>query len=204
MASSRSSGILLHPTSFPGPFGIGDLGDDVYRFVDFLVSSGQTLWQILPLGPTGHGNSPYSCYSAFAGNILLISPERLARSGLLSEGDFRDVPDFAEGHVDFEKASEFKRSLLVKAYQRFKQSQPPHLANAFNKFSSAENYWLDDYALYQTLKERHGGQAWADWVPALVRREAKELTDARQTFANEIEAQKFYQFLFFQQWAELK
>jgi 4-alpha-glucanotransferase len=200
----RLSGILLHPTSFPGPFGIGDLGDDAYCFVDFLVLSGQTLWQILPLGPTGHGNSPYSCYSAFAGNILLISPERLARSGLLSEGDFKSVPDFAEGRVDFEKVTSFKKALLVKAYQRFKQSQPPHLANAFKNFSSVENYWLDDYALYQTLKERHGGQAWTDWVPALVRREAKELTDARLTFANEIAAQKFYQFLFFQQWAELK
>ena len=177
---------------------------DAYRFVDFLKSSGQTLWQILPLGPTGHGNSPYSCYSAFAGNILLISPERLARSGLLSEGDFRGVPDFSEDHVDFEKVTAFKKTLLVKAYQRFKQSQPPHLLRAFNKFSSAENYWLDDYALYQTLKERHGGQAWTDWVPALVRREEKELTDARQTFASEIEAQKFYQFLFFQQWSELK
>ena len=194
----------MHPTSLPGPFGIGDLGDDAYRFVDFLVSSGQTLWQILPLGPTGHGNSPYSCYSAFAGNSLLISPERLARSGLLSEGDFRGVPDFPEDLVDFENVTAFKQSLLAKAYKRFKQLQPASLVNAFDKFSFTENYWLEDYALYQTLKERHGGQAWTDWVPAFVRREEKELNDARQTFADDIEAQKFYQFLFFQQWAELK
>lgn len=200
----RSSGILLHPTSLPGPFGIGDLGDDAYRFVDFLHSSGQKLWQILPLGPTGHGNSPYASYSAFAGNTLLISPERLARAGLLTEGDFRAVSDFADDEVDFEQVITLKKSLLHNAYQRFKQLQPPQLAGAFNKFSATEKYWLEDYALFQTLKNGHGGQPWTDWVPALALRGEKELTDARQTFAAEIEAQKFYQFLFYRQWLELK
>src|SRR4030095_1352346 len=123
MASSRSSGILLHPTSLPSPFGIGDLGDDAYRFVDFLQLSGQRLWQILPLGPTGYGNSPYSSYSAFAGNTLLISPERLARSGLLTEGDFRGVPAFDDERIDFEDVASFKKSLLLNAYRRFKQLQ---------------------------------------------------------------------------------
>src|SRR5262245_56356455 len=202
--SLRSSGILLHPTSLPGPFGIGDLGDEAYRFVDFLKSTGQKLWQILPLGPTGHGNSPYASYSAFAGNTLLISPERLARIDLLTEGDFRDVPDFPENEVDFAQNTVLKKSLLRKAYQRFKLLQSPQLVNAFNKFCATETYWLEDYALYQTLKDNHGGQRWADWVPALVRRDEKELNDARQTFAGDIEAQKFCQFLFFQQWAELK
>ncbi len=201
---SRSSGILLHPTSLPGLFGVGDLGDEAYRFVDFLESSAQTLWQILPLGPTGHGNSPYASYSAFAGNTLLISPERLARTDLLTEGDFRGVPDFPEDQVAFDEVVAFKKSLLHKAYQRFKQLQPPQLASAFNKFSSTESYWLEDYALFQTLKDAHGGRPWTEWVPALVRRDEKELTDARQTFAAEIEAHKFCQFLFFQQWAELK
>ena len=204
MSNPRSSGILLHPTSLPGPFGIGDLGDEAYRFVDFLQSTGQALWQILPLGPTGYGNSPYASYSAFAGNTLLISPERLARAGLLTEGDFRDVPDFPNNQVDFDQVVALKKSLLLKAYQRFKQIQPPQLVSACNKFSSRENYWLEDYALFQTLKDGHDGRPWTDWVPALVRRDEKELTDVRQTFADAIEANKFYQFLFFQQWAELK
>jgi 4-alpha-glucanotransferase len=200
----RSSGILLHPTSLPSPFGIGDLGDDAYRFVDFLELSGQRLWQILPLGPTGYGNSPYSSYSAFAGNTLLISPERLARSGLLTEGDFRVVPPFDDERVDFEEVASFKKSLLLNAYRRFKQLQHPQIANAFTKFSSEERYWLDDYALFQSLKDANGGSAWTEWDSALVKRDDGALTDARQIFASEIEAQKFYQFLFFQQWAELK
>ena len=204
MSFLRSSGILLHPTSLPGPFGIGDLGDEAYRFVDFLQSSGQTLWQILPLGPTGHGNSPYASYSAFAGNTLLISPERLARAGLLTEGDFRGVPEFRDDEVDFDHVTTLKKALLLKAYQRFRQLQPAQVVNAFNKFSAKENYWLEDYALFVALKDGHGGRPWTEWVPALVRRDEKELIDARQTFAGEIEAQKFYQFLLFQQWAELK
>src|SRR4030095_5559093 len=157
MGSLRSSGILLHPTSLPGPFGIGDLGDEAYRFVDFLQASGQTLRQLLPLGPTVHGNSPYASYSAFAGNTLLISPERLARAGLLTEGDFRDIPDFPDDEIDFEQVTILKKSLLLKAYQRFKQLQPPQVGNAFNKFSEKENYWLDDYALFVALKGGHGG-----------------------------------------------
>ena len=204
MGSSRSSGILLHPTSLPSPFGIGDLGDDAYRFVDFLQLSGQRIWQILPLGPTGHGNSPYASYSAFAGNTLLISPERLARADLLTEGDFRSVPDFPEDRVDFDQVVAFKKAVLQKAYQRFQQLQTPQLTNAFKSFCARENYWLEDYALFLALKDGHGGRPWTEWVPALVRRDEKELTDARQTFASEIEAQKFYQLLFFQQWAELK
>ena len=204
MGSSRSSGILLHPTSLPSPFGIGDLGDDAYRFVDFLQSSGQTLWQILPLGPTGHGNSPYASYSAFAGNTLLISPERLARVDLLTEGDFRSVPDFPEDQVDFEEVVAFKKSVLQQAYQRFKQLLTPQLTNAFKSFCARENYWLEHYALFQALKDANGGRAWTEWDSALVKRDDSALTEARQTFADEIEAQKFYQFLFFQQWAELK
>ena len=204
MDSSRSSGILLHPTSLPSPFGIGDLGDDAYRFVDFLQLSGQRLWQILPLGPTGYGNSPYSSYSAFAGNTLLISPERLARSGLLTEGDFRGVPAFDDDRVDFEEVAPFKKSLLLSAYRRFKQLQHPQIANAFTKFSSEERYWLDDYALFQSLKDANGGSAWTEWDSALVRRDENAVADANDTLVGEIEAHKFYQFLFFQQWAELK
>src|SRR6185436_7704739 len=168
MTFPRASGILLHPTSLPGPFGVGDLGDEAYRFVDFLQSSGQTLWQILPLGPTGYGNSPYASYSAFAGNTLLISPERLARADLLTEGDFRSVPDFPEDQVDFDQVVAFKKSVLQKAYQRFQQLQTPQLTNAFKSFCARENYWLEDYALFLALKDGHGGRPWTEWVPALV------------------------------------
>ena len=204
MSFPRSSGVLLHPTSLPSPFGIGDLGDDAYRFVDFLHSSGQKLWQILPLGPTGHGNSPYASYSAFAGNTLLISLERIARAGLLTEGDFRGVPDFRDDEVDFEQVAIFKKALLLKSYQRFKQLQLPQIANSFKTFSATEKYWLEDYALFQALKDANGGRAWTDWDSALINRDKETLAATRQTLAAEIEAQKFYQFLFFYQWAELK
>src|SRR2546426_5311146 len=112
MTFPRASGILLHPTSLPGRFGIGDLGDEAYRFADFLVASGQSLWQVLPLGPTGYGDSPYACYSAFAGNTLLISPQRLSESGLLSQNDLAEIPSVPSERVDFASAHEIKDAVL--------------------------------------------------------------------------------------------
>src|SRR5438552_9560371 len=122
MNSSRASGILLHPTSLPGPFGVGDLGPEAYAFANFLVASGQSLWQVLPLGPTGYGDSPYACYSAFAGNTLLISPEQLLNEVLLAKEDLASIPASAPGRVDFESVHESKNALLGRSFQWVKQN----------------------------------------------------------------------------------
>jgi 4-alpha-glucanotransferase len=204
MSFPRSSGILLHPTSLPGPFGIGDLGDEAYRFADFLGKSGQTLWQVLPLGPTGYGDSPYACYSAFAGNALLISPERLVSQGLLTESDFADVPAFSDQRVDFELVHRFKEALLATAVRRFKQGRDDDVQADFESFCSKERDWLDDYALFRALKDLHGGCSWNEWEAPLVHRDSAALSSATEKLHNEIEAQKFYQYLFFKQWFELK
>src|SRR5215210_1941284 len=131
----RSSGILLHPTSLPGPFGIGDLGPEAYKFVDFLLAAGQSLWQVLPLGPTGYGDSPYACFSAFAGNTLMISPERLVADGLLDDEVLASAPAFAEEErVDFQRANDFKQRILEKAFTRFQQMNDAGLHKAFQSF----------------------------------------------------------------------
>jgi 4-alpha-glucanotransferase len=200
----RSSGILLHPTSLPGKFGIGDLGDEAYRFVDFLAASNQTLWQVLPLGPTGYGDSPYQCFSAFAGNTLLISPERLVREGLLNAENLGSAPAFSEDKVDFGNAIKFKHALLRVAFERFKQTTDESLRSSFEQFSHRASSWLDDYALYRALKDAQGGKAWNEWEPKLARRDPSALARAREELREQIDAQKFYQFLFFKQWAALK
>ncbi|HWT01078.1 MAG TPA: 4-alpha-glucanotransferase [Pyrinomonadaceae bacterium] len=204
MSFPRSSGILLHPTSLPGPLGVGDLGDEAHAFVDFLASSGQSLWQVLPLGPTGFGDSPYQCFSAFAGSTLLVSPERLVHEGLLGAEDLARVPDFPEEKVEFGRAIEFKNALLRKAFERFKQSADRGLRAYFEHFSNQASGWLDDYALYRALKDAQGGKAWNEWEPALARRDSSALAAAREHLRDAVDAQKFYQFLFFRQWAALK
>lgn len=200
----RSSGILLHPTSLPGPFGIGDLGPEAYEFADFLVAGGQSLWQILPLGPTGYGESPYACYSAFAGNTLLISPEVLVTEGLLDKSDLPVAISHSAERVEFQRVLESKTNLLCKTYARYKQTTDTTLRSAFETFAQRYADWLDDYALFRALKDAHGGIAWNDWEPALVRRTPAALERAREQLQGEVEAQMFYQFLFFRQWFELK
>jgi 4-alpha-glucanotransferase len=200
----RSSGILLHPTSLPGRFGVGDLGDEAHAFVDFLAASGQSLWQVLPLGPTGFGDSPYQCFSAFAGNTLLVSPARLVGDGLLGADDLERAPSFPDERVDFGKAIEFKNALLRKAFERFKQTADQNLRAYFEHFSHQASGWLDDYALYRALKDAQGGKAWNEWEPAFARRDPSALAAARERLRDQIDAQKFYQFLFFRQWAALK
>lgn len=204
MSFPRSSGILLHPTSLPGPYGIGDLGDEAYRFADFLVASGQGLWQVLPLGPTGYGDSPYACYSAFAGNTLLVSPQQLVKDGLLGPEDLAAAPVFPENQVDFESVHSFKDRLLRGSFERFGQSRNPDLQGAFQAFCQENAFWLDDYALFRALKEANGGIAWHEWEAPLVRREPAALARAREQLRGQVEAQKFYQFLFFKQWFALK
>lgn len=204
MIFSRSSGILLHPTSLPGRFGIGDLGDEAYRFVDFLAASGQRLWQILPLGPTGYGDSPYQCFSAFAGNTLLISPDQLVKENLLLTEDLADVPNFPAERVDFGHVIEFKTKLLTTAFEEFKRASDSGLQSEFNRFCEQRRSWLDDYALFRALKNRHQGAVWSKWEPALAMREPSALVQAREELRDEVTAEKFYQYLFFNQWSRLK
>jgi 4-alpha-glucanotransferase len=200
----RLSGLLLHPTSLPGRFGIGDLGDEAYRFVDFLARSKQSLWQVLPLGPTGYGDSPYQCFSAFAGNTLLVSPSMLVHDGLLSEEDLARTPAFPEEKVDFGNVINFKNALLREAFERFKRTSDASLRAYFEHFSHQASSWLDDYALFRALKDAQGGKAWNEWEPKLARRDTAALATAREHLREEVDAQKFYQFLFFKQWSALK
>ncbi len=196
----RSSGILLHPTSLPGRFGIGDLGPGADAFVDYLADAGQLWWQILPLGPTGYGNSPYQSHSSFAGNPLLISPELLAEDGWLTPDDWRDDPDPPGDRVDFDAVSEAKTVLLSAAYKRFRSAERPDF-EAFTKLSAA---WLDDYALYTALKELHGGQPWYEWEPGLASKRHEDLKAARGALADEIRFHQFVQYAFARQWERLR
>ncbi len=204
MTFPRASGILLHPTSLPGRFGIGDLGDEAYKFIDFLAESGQTLWQVLPLGPTGYGDSPYQCFSAFAGNAMLVSPARLVEVGFLDKKDIADVPDFDLDRVEFGRVIEYKSGLLRKAFDNFRRTTDTGLRSDFETFNQNAAVWLDDYALYRAMKDARDGAAWNRWEKPLVRRDPEALVAARDALHEEIEAHKFYQYLFFKQWSELK
>jgi len=188
----RLSGVLLHPTSFPGLYGIGDLGPEAYKFVDFLVASGQSLWQVLPLGPTGYGDSPYACYSAFAGNTLLVSPEQLIKEGLLDSAPTASHHD----RIDFGEAHKLKDQILRRAYELYTKTTDTSLRSAFETFAQRQANWLEDYALFRALKDAHGGVAWNEWEPTL--------ESARDELREEVEAHMFYQFLFFRQWFALK
>lgn len=195
MRLPRASGILLHPTSLPSPFGVGDLGPSAWEFLDVLTEAGQRWWQILPLGPTGYGNSPYQSYSSFAANPLLVSPERLADDGLLTKVDWSDYPAFPEDRVDYDAVIAAKELLLRKAYKNF-NPRPP----AFAAFIAANAFWLDDYALFMALKEQNGGAAWNDWSHDLVVREPKALARAGEELATDIDYHRFVQYLFDRQW----
>jgi 4-alpha-glucanotransferase len=202
MPFPRASGILLHPTSFPSRFGIGDLGSEAYRFVDFLANSGQHIWQILPLGPTAYGDSPYQCFSAIAGNPLLISPETLRNNGLLSDADLDEFPELPL-RVDFGWVIHAKIPLLRKACENFKIKSTPEQRQAFNEFCQTAE-WLEDYALFRALKEAHGGASWNTWDVAIAQRKPEALEQWRQQSGSEIFFHKFLQFEFAQQWAYLK
>src|SRR4029078_10771749 len=162
----RLSGVLLHPTSFPGPYGIGDLGPEAYKFVDFLVASVHSLWQVLPLGPTGYGDSPYACYSAFAGNTLLISPEQLVADGLLSRADLY-VSQNDSDRIDFGEAHSLKESLLRRAYQNYTKTTDTNLRSSFETFAQHHANWLEDYAVLRGLKNAHGGTGANTWERCL-------------------------------------
>ena len=202
MKFSRAGGILLHPTSLPGPYGIGDLGPQAYRFVDWLESTGCKLWQVLPLGPTGYGDSPYQCFSAFAGNPYLISFDALIEDGLLTKNDFADMPDFSASRVDFGLLIPWKLDLLQKAFSRF-ASASEGLRKSFEYFSAENASWLDDYALFMALKEANGGGAWSDWQKNIRTRKKTAMDRARKENAESVLRYSFYQFLFFRQWNKL-
>lgn len=204
MTVRRASGILLHPTSFPGPHGIGDLGEAAFRFVDWLTSANQRLWQILPLGPIGPGNSPYASPSAFAGNPLLISIPWLVGDGLLGQGDLTPTPEFSEHEVNFGAVETFKLPLLRRAFDRFRISANAEHRAQLAAFAEKEAYWLEDYALFSALKAEFGGVAWIEWDRDLALRQPAALASARERLRDEINFVKFVQFQFRRQWAELK
>lgn len=203
MRFERSGGILLHPTSLPGPYGIGDLGPQAYRFVNWLASTGCKLWQVLPLGPTGYGDSPYQCFSAFAGNPYLISFDALIDDGLLTKDDFADMPAFAASHVDFGLVIPWKLDLLLVAFSRF-SSAPEALMREYKKFCKQNAHWLDDYALFMSIKEANGGGAWSGWSEELRKRKPSAMKKARTDHAESIQRYSFYQFIFFRQWNKLR
>ncbi len=204
MPFPRSSGVLLHPTSFPSRFGIGDLGLAAYRFIDFLRESSQQYWQVLPLGPTGFGNSPYSSFSAMAGNPLLISPEKLQEQGLLADEDYAHLPAFPTEKVDFDLVVQTKLPLLKKACENFKANATPLEKTEFDGFCDSKAYWLDDFSLFMALKEVHGGISWYLWEPKFAKREPEAIDQARRDLTNEIFYHKFVQFEFFRQWSQIK
>jgi 4-alpha-glucanotransferase len=189
----RSSGILLHPTSLATPFGIGDLGPEAYRFVDFLSEAGQTLWQILPLTPTDpkHNNSPYHSTSALAGNPLLISPELLVKEGLLAESDLVDIPERRGSRIDFAAAAAFKNRLFDIAFDRFQQKTGEKAS--FERFCARLDFWLDAYALFAALKDRYAGRPWIEWPLEIRRRSRDDLPAVRQELAGAVQREKFLQ-----------
>ncbi len=199
-ASDRSAGVILHPTSLPGPYGIGDLGREAYRWVDLLADSGTSLWQVLPVGPTGYGDSPYQCFSAFAGNANLISPDLLVDDGLLPSVD---EPGLPADHVDYGKVIPWKRMILDEAYQRFSAGEgDPTIRDSYERFR-VEQTWLDDYALFMAIKAAFGGGTWQDWPDEFRLRETGALATFRRRHAVDLERIRFAQFLFFRQWESL-
>ena len=204
MPFHRTSGILLHPTSFPSQFGIGDLGLEAYRFIDFLVESAQQLWQVLPLGPTGNSNSPYASYSAMAGNPLLLSLEVLQNIGLLDNEDLTNLSELNTETVDFSRVIQTKMPLLWKACENFKANASSVEQQEFEEFCQSRAYWLDDYALFMALKEAHGGASWNTWETEIAQRQPEAIKQWQRQLADKTFYYKYLQFEFFCQWSELK
>ena len=203
MMEKRGSGVLLHITSLPGPYGIGDLGAGARRFIDFLVDAGQQYWQFLPIGPCCgiFDNSPYMSLSAFAGNPLFIDPEQLVGDGLLADSDLRDLPEMSEYLVDFAAVVPFKSGLLRRAYENFQHQRHE---GGFADFCRSEAAWLEDHALFLALRDEQHQQAWSQWPYELAARNAKALAASRRRLAGEVEFQRFVQYIFFKQWQGLR
>lgn len=210
----RASGVLLHPTSFPGPYGIGTLGDEGYRFVDFLLRAKQRLWQILPLGPTGYGDSPYSTFCALAGNPLLIDLDRLVAEGDLEANDLADAPAFPADRVDYGRLIDWKRPLLDKAAETFLEAASPARRADFESFCAAHSDWLDHYALFMAVKEDFEARAAAEhvsdtrwnayWDKDIALREAGAVRRWQERCVEAVQVCKVWQYYFFSQWASLR
>jgi 4-alpha-glucanotransferase len=200
----RCSGILLHVTSLPGDHGVGDLGNSAHEFVEFLAESGQKIWQVLPLSPTGYGDSPYQCFSAFAGNPLFIDLSELHEQGLLSAQDLTNIPAFPEEHVEYDRVINFKQALLRKAAQAFLGDAAPPDRHAFDAFCQTNSSWLDDYALFMACKRFDNDAAWTHWDQKIRQRDPSALKQWQDKLSSETEIHKFAQFEFFQQWEKLK
>jgi 4-alpha-glucanotransferase len=203
MGQTRSSGILLHPTSLPGAYGIGDLGPSAYRFIDFLQRSGQTLWQMLPLGPTGYGDSPYQTLSAFGGNPMLISPELLVEDDLLYPKEIEAAESDQTHRVVYEQVIPSKLKLLKKAYLHFKLRPNHFLAKPFHTFCEKEAVWLEDFVLFFALKSHHDNRPWTEWPKELRMRHPKALASYAEKLQSELQWHRFVQFLFFRQFGKL-
>ncbi len=204
MRFPRASGVLLHPTSLPGPHGSGDLGREAYHFVDWLVAAGQSLWQLLPLAGIGPGNSPYMSNSAFAGNVLLVDLHELHAQGWLDAADLAPVPGLQAAAVDYAHVHPFRMERLHKAALRFAAAGTPEQRADFAAFQAEQHSWLDDFALFMSLCEACGWQDWCTWAPELVRREPAALAAARAQHAERVHFWQFAQWRFFRQWARLK
>ncbi len=204
MTFERSSGILLHPTSLPGEFGIGTLGREARHWVDFLAKSHQKLWQILPLGPTGYANSPYQCYSAFAGNPLLIDLEMLVRDGWLEPEALHQRPHFNAHSVDYEHVMAHKLPLLKRAFSHFKAASANAPVEGWDAFARENAFWLDDYALFIALHEHFDGISWLEWNRGLLTRDSGVLAHYSELLHDAVAFQKFLQFIFYRQWMALK
>lgn len=199
MEIERLAGILLHPTSLPSKYGIGDLGKEAYNFINFMEDSGQRLWQVFPLGPTGYGDSPYQCFSAFAGNPLLISPDLLIEDNLLNEKDVENIPEHNPNHIDYGAVINYKYSLLKKAYENFKNNGKT-LDEECGEFCEANKEWLNDFALFMACKNYHGGKVWAEWDKEIAFRQGDAVAKWTEKLKDEVDYNKFLQFTFNKQW----
>ena len=204
MALSRSSGVLLHPTSLPGPYGIGEFNRHAYALVDWLASAGQKYWQVMPLGPTGYGDSPYQSFSAFAGNPYLISLDELVRDGLLTQDDLAEAPEFQADRVDFGQQYLWRRAILSRAFESFTRAGSEALHRQLEAFRDEEEGWLTDYALFMALKNHHDGAPWNAWEKDIRTRQPEALVRWSELLATEMDRVIFEQFLFFRQWRTLR
>jgi 4-alpha-glucanotransferase len=198
----RASGILLHITSLPSRYGIGDLGSQAYKFADFLAGAKQSYWQILPLNPPSPlGFSPYNCLSAFAGNSLLISPEQLHHEGLLKREEIEEKPGVSKSAVDFKLVVPYKTRMLNRAYERFKTKRKE---DDYRKFCGDNKDWLENYAIFITLRQRYKNRSWSDWPAELRSRNSEAIESAKAELRDVIEREKFFQYIFFKQYFALK
>ncbi len=205
-STPRGAGIVLHPTALPGPFGIGDLGHRASAFIDWAERSGQTVWQVLPLGPTGPNNAPYTGQSAFAGNPLLISPERLVEEGFLPASALEGTPPFRAGRVDFGGVISWKERILRESWELFRRQAAPEARRDLEAFGAdpAVSSWLGDWELFSALKRRFGGKSWLEWDRDTRMREPGALAAARRDLSEETAFARYVQFLFFRQWERVK